>query len=136
MWLYKGKEISDEDIQGYVAFVYLITNLQNGKKYVGKKLLTKTRSKKIKGKTRKKKVVTESDWRDYYGSNEVLKRDVESLGGSMFMREIISFCKSRGTANYLEAKYQFEYNVLESEEFYNDQIRVRVHRSHLKLDNK
>ena len=76
MWIYKDKEVSDEDIQGYVAFVYLITNLQSGKKYIGKKLLTKTRTKKIKGKTRKKKVVTESDWRDYYGSNDTLKRDV------------------------------------------------------------
>lgn len=136
MWFYKGKEISDEDLQGYVAFVYLITNLQSGKKYIGKKLLTKTRTKKVKGKTRKKKVVTESDWRTYYGSNNDLKRDVESFGGSAFRRDIIALCKSRGTANYLEAKYQFEYNVLESEEYYNDQIRVRVHRSHLKLDNK
>lgn len=137
MWLYKGKEISDEDIQGYVAFVYLITNLQNGKKYVGKKLLTKTRTKKIKGKTRKKKVVTESDWREYYGSNEALKRDVESLGAALFEREILDLCKSRGTANYLEAKYQFLFAVLENpDEWYNEQIRVRVHRSHLKLDNK
>lgn len=134
MWFYKDKEVSDEDLEGSVAFVYLITNLQNGKKYIGKKLLTKTRTKKVKGKTRKKKVVTESDWRTYYGSNNDLKRDVEDLGGSAFRRDIIALCKSRGTANYLEAKYQFEYNVLESEDYYNDQIRVRVHRSHLKLD--
>lgn len=134
MWLYKGKEISDDDIQGYVAFVYLITNLENGKRYVGKKLLTKTRSKKIKGKTRKKKIVTESDWRDYYGSNEALKKDVELLGATSFEREILDLCKSRGTANYLEAKYQFLFGVLEkSDEWYNEQIRVRVHRSHLKM---
>lgn len=136
MWLYNGKEIGDEDTEGYVAFVYLITNLQNGKKYIGKKLLTKTRTKKIKGKTRKKKVVTESDWRDYFGSNDTLKRDVAELGAEVFRREILELCRSKGTANYLEAKYQFEYNVLESDCFYNDQIRVRVHRSHLKLDNK
>ena len=133
MWLYKGKEVSDEDIQGYVAFVYLITNLQTGKKYVGKKLLTKTRSKKIKGKTRKKKVVTESDWKTYYGSNEPLKRDVESLGVSFFEREILDLCRTRGSANYLEAKYQFLFGVLEKpEDWYNQQIRVRVHRSQLK----
>ena len=135
MWLYKGKEVSDEDIQGYVAFVYLITNLQNGKRYVGKKLLTKTRTKKIKGKTRKKKVVTESDWRGYYGSNVVLQEDVVHLGKENFEREILDLCKSRGTANYLEAKYQFLFAVLEKpEEWYNEQILVRVHRSHLKLD--
>jgi hypothetical protein len=132
MWIYKDKEVSDEDIQGYVAFVYLITNLQSGKKYIGKKLLTKTRTKKIKGKTRKKKVVTESDWRDYFGSNDTLKRDVVELGAENFRREILDLCKSRGTANYLEARYQFEFRVLESNDYYNDQIRVRVHRSHIK----
>lgn len=135
MWLYKGKEISDEDVQGYVAFVYLITNLQNGKKYVGKKLLTKTRTKKIKGKIRKKKVVTESDWREYYGSNLELHGDISTFGAENFEREILDLCKSRGTANYLEAKYQFLFGVLEKpDEWYNEQIRVRVHRSHLKLD--
>lgn len=134
MWLYNGKEIGDDDIKGYVAFVYLITNLQNGKKYYGKKLLTKTRTKAVKGKIRKKKIVTESDWRDYYGSNDTLKRDVAELGPENFKREILDLCRTRGTANYLEAKYQFQNNVLESDKFYNDQIRVRVHRSHIKLD--
>jgi hypothetical protein len=135
MWLYKGKEVSDEDIQGYVAFVYLITNLQSGKRYIGKKLLTKTRSKAVKGKTRKKKVVTESDWRTYFGSNDALKADVGTFGESAFKRDIIALCKSRGTANYLEAKYQFQYEVLENpKDWYNEQIRLRVHRSHLKLD--
>lgn len=133
MWLYEGKEVTDEVVEGYLAFVYLITNLQNGKRYVGKKLLKKTRSKKVKGKTRKKKVVTDSDWRDYYGSNESLKRDVESLGGSKFVREIVALCKSRGAANYLEAKLQFEFSVLENPDlWYNDWIMVKVHRSHLK----
>jgi hypothetical protein len=135
MWLYKGKEVSDEVIQGYVAFVYLITNLQSGKRYIGKKLLTKTRTKKVKGKTRRKKIVTESDWRDYYGSNDALNRELGILGVDSFKREILELCKSRGTANYLEAKFQFQYAVLENpNDWYNEQIRVRVHRSHLKLD--
>jgi hypothetical protein len=132
MWWYNNEEVTSETVKDYVAFVYIITNLQSGKKYIGKKLLTKTRTKKIKGKTRKKKVVTESDWRDYFGSNDTLKRDVVELGTESFRREILDLCKSRGTANYLEAKYQFEHNVLESDQFYNDQIRVRVHRSHIK----
>jgi hypothetical protein len=133
MWLYNDKEVSDEDIEGYVAFVYLITNLQNNKRYIGKKLFTKTRSKVIKGRVRKKKIVTESDWRDYYGSNEILKQEVEQLGADKFKREILRFCKTRGTANYFEAKFQMEHAVLENpDEWYNEQIRVRVHRSHIK----
>jgi hypothetical protein len=135
MWLYNGKEVSDEDIEGYVAFVYLITNLQNGKRYIGKKLLTKTRTKKIKGKVRRKKIVTESDWKTYYGSNDSLNSDRQVIGDVSFKRDILAFCKSRGTANYLEAKLQFQYEVLENpNDWYNEQIRVRVHRSHLKLD--
>ena len=132
MWLYDGRELADEDLEGNVAFVYLITNLQNGKKYIGKKLLTKTRSKKIKGKIRKKKVITESDWREYYGSNDTLKKDIELLGASVFRREILRLCKTKGTANYFEAKYQMQHAVLESDQFYNDHILVRVHRSHIK----
>ena len=133
MWLYNDKEVTEEDIEGYVAFVYLITNLQNNKRYIGKKLLTKTRSKVIKGRVRKKKVVTESDWRDYYGSNEILKQEVLNLGSNKFKREILRFCKTRGTANYFEAKLQMEHAVLEKpDEWYNEQIRVRVHRSHIK----
>ena len=133
MWLYDGRELADEDLEGNVAFVYLITNLQNGKKYIGKKLLTKTRSKKIKGKIRKKKVITESDWREYYGSNDTLKKDIELLGASVFRREILRLCKTKGTANYFEAKYQMQSEVLEKpEEYYNDWILLKVHRSHIK----
>jgi hypothetical protein len=133
MWLYNDKEVTEEDTEGHVAFVYLITNLQNNKRYIGKKLLTKTRSKVIKGRIRKKKIVTESDWRDYFGSNEILKQEVEQLGADKFKREILRFCKTRGTANYFEAKFQMEHAVLENPDlFYNEQIRVRVHRSHIK----
>jgi len=133
MWLYNDKEVTEENTEGHVAFVYLITNLQNNKRYIGKKLLTKTRSKVIKGRIRKKKIVTESDWRDYFGSNEVLKQEVEQLGADKFKREILRFCKTRGTANYFEAKFQMEHAVLENpDEWYNEQIRVRVHRSHIK----
>jgi hypothetical protein len=133
MWLYNDKEVTEENTEGHVAFVYLITNLQNNKRYIGKKLLTKTRSKVIKGRIRKKKIVTESDWRDYFGSNEVLKQEVEQLGADKFKREILRFCKTRGTANYFEAKFQMEHAVLENpDKWYNEQIRVRVHRSHIK----
>lgn len=131
MWLYQGKEIDESELEGYVGFVYLITNLTNEKQYVGKKLLKKTRTKKVKGK-RNRKVVTDSDWRDYYGSNSILQEDVASLGEENFEREILVLCKSKGSCNYWEAKYQMLFGVLESDEFYNDHIWVRVHRSHIK----
>lgn len=132
MWTYKGKEVSDEDVEGYVAFVYIITNLANEKKYIGKKNLFFTRSKKVKGKSRRKRERKSSDWRAYWGSNNSLVSDVADLGEDKFTREILHLCKTKGTANYLEMKEQILHGVLESDGWYNDQIRVRVHRSHLK----
>ena len=134
MWLYCGKEIGDDEIEGYAAFVYIITNLENGKKYIGKKIFKTTRRKKVKGKTRRKTVQKESDWKSYYGSNATLLADIEKLGQDRFVREIVKLCKSKGTANYWEAKMQMQHEVLEKpDEFYNEWIMVKVHRSHLKF---
>ena len=131
MWYYENKEISDEDIKEYTGFVYRITNLTNNKSYIGKKLFVSTRTKTLKGK--RKKVKLDSGWRDYYGSNALLKADVEALGADNFRRDILHLCKSKGTANYLEMREQIDRRVLESDQWYNDQIYVRVHRSHLKF---
>lgn len=133
-WFYKDKEVTDEDIQDYVAFVYLITNNVNGKRYIGKKLFqfTKT-SKKTKTSTKRKKVKTDSGWKNYFGSNKTLQADVIKYGKENFKREILHFCKTKGTANFLEVKEQIIYNALEDPEFYNDWIIVKVSRSHIKL---
>ena len=131
MWYYENKEISDEDIKEYTGFVYRITNLTNNKSYIGKKLFTSTRTKTLKGK--RKKVKLDSGWRDYYGSNALLKADVEALGADKFRRDILHLCKSKGTANYLEMREQIDRRVLESDQWYNDWIMVKVARSHIKL---
>jgi hypothetical protein len=131
MWYYENKEISDEDIKEYTGFVYRITNLTNNKSYIGKKLFTSTRTKTLKGK--RKKVKLDSGWRDYYGSNALLKADVEALGADKFRRDILHLCKSKGTANYLEMREQIDRRVLESDQWYNDWIMVKVSRSHIKL---
>jgi hypothetical protein len=133
MWLYNGKEIGDDETEGYAAFVYIITNLVDNKRYIGKKIFKSVRKQKVKGKTRKKKVTKDSDWKSYYGSNLMLLADVEKLGKDKFEREIIKLCKTRGTANYWEAKLQMQHEVLENpDEFYNEWIMVKVHRSHIK----
>jgi hypothetical protein len=103
MWYYNGNEITDEDVEGYASFVYRITNLETGKQYIGKKILTSIRHKKVKGKTRRKKVTTASDWKSYFGSNGTLQEDVARLGQAKFRREILRLCKTRGTASYWEA---------------------------------
>lgn len=125
-WLYDGKELEELPV-GCEAFVYLITNNTNGMKYVGKKLAKfKVTKAPLKGKKNKRRSTKESDWRDYWGSSDRLKEDVERLGEDKFTREILYFCPSRGIASYLEAREQFERRVLETDEYYNGIINVRV----------
>lgn len=125
-WLYNGKVIDalPEDCE---AFVYLITNNTNDKKYVGKKLAKfKTTKPPLKGKKNKRRGYKESDWQSYWGSSDNLKEDVEALGEDKFTREILYYCPSRGVASYIEAREQFERKVLLRDDYYNGIINVRI----------
>ena len=143
-WLYENTLIESlpEDC---VGFVYLITNKQSGRQYIGKKLAkfsrTTYRMVKLKnGKKKRKKIrgKIESDWQTYYGSNTELNTDVEKLGVDNFAREVLYYCSSKAECSYIEAREQFRHQVLESDDYYNGQISVRVHGSHIKnkLDTK
>ena len=125
-WTYQGKKV-DELPEDCEAFVYLITNTTNDRKYVGKKLakFKKTRP-PLKGRVNKRRSKVESDWRDYWGSSDQLQEDVNQIGEDKFTREILYYCPSRGVASYLEAREQFERRVLEKDEYYNGIINVRV----------
>lgn len=136
-WLYNDQPVETlpEDC---VGFVYLITNITNDRKYIGKKLakFSKTTQKtvKLKNGTKKKKKIrskVDSDWRDYYGSSPELTKDVELFGKDNFKREILYLCKSKAECSYVEAREQFSRRVLESKDWYNGHIQVRVHGSHI-----
>ena len=137
-WLFESKtiEVLPEDC---VGFVYLITNNLTGRKYIGKKLAkfskTTYRTVKLKNGNKKRKRIRgkiESDWQTYYGSNEQLNLDVIQLGRENFTREILYYCKSKAECSYIEAREQFSRRVLESDDWYNGHIQVRVHGSHIK----
>ena len=122
-----------------VGFVYLITNNLSGRKYIGKKLakFSKTSVKVVKQKNgikKKKRIRTkiDSDWREYYGSSIDLAADILKLGTENFSREILYYCTSKAECSYIEAREQFNRKVLESDDYYNGQISVRVHGSHIK----
>ena len=126
MWTYKGNPVDElpADCEG---FVYIITNLTNNKKYIGKKLARfKVTKPPLKGKKNKRRSTKESDWRTYWGSSEHLLSDVQELGEENFTREILHYCQSKGMLSYLEAKEQFDREVLLTDEYYNGIINVRV----------
>ena len=126
-WIYNGKDITSlpEEV---VGFVYEITNTTNGRKYIGKKLARFKRSRPpLKGRKNKRRYKVNSDWKDYYGSSDDLTIDVNRLGKDKFKREILFFCKSKAELSYIEAREQFARKVLESNDYYNGHIRVRVH---------
>jgi|TARA_B110000967_G_C18706344_1_gene470427 hypothetical protein len=125
-WTFDGTLVEElpEDCEG---FVYLITNLTNGQKYVGKKLARfKVTKPPLKGRKNKRRSTKESDWRTYFGSSDHLNADVKELGEDKFTREILYYCQSRGMLSYLEAKEQFDRKVLLTDEYYNGIINVRV----------
>ena len=130
-WLFESKEIEalPEDC---VGFVYLITNLTNNRKYIGKKLARfKTSKPPLKGRKNRRRGTKESDWREYYGSNDDLNKDIEQLGTENFKREILYYCNSKAECSYIEAREQFRHKVLETPQYYNGHIQVRVHGSHI-----
>jgi len=138
VWLYEQNQIETlpEDC---VGFVYLITNKLSGRKYIGKKLakFSKTSYKIVKlknGNKKRKRIKSkiDSDWQLYYGSNDQLNRDIAELGSDNFTREILFYCNSKASCSYIEAREQFNHRVLESDDWYNGQISVRVHGSHIK----
>jgi hypothetical protein len=125
-WTYNGEKVDKIDDK-YEGFVYLITNLKTQQKYVGKKLAKfKTTKPPLKGKKNKRRGYKESDWREYWGSSDRLNEDVKQLGEKNFTREILYYCKSRAEMSYIEAREQFDRRVLETDEYYNGIINVRV----------
>jgi len=136
-WLFEGTSV-DSLPEDCIGFVYIITNTITGRKYIGKKLAkfskTSYKTVKLKNGTKKKKKIRSkinSDWMDYYGSSDELNKDILTLGKENFTREILHYCKSKAHTSYLEAKEQFDRKVLESADYYNGQISVRVHGSHI-----
>lgn len=142
-WLYQSHTVETlpEDC---VGFVYIIDNLTNQRRYIGKKLAkfskTTYQTVKLKNGTKKKKKIRskiDSDWQTYWGSSPELLKDIAQLGKEHFTREILYYCKSKAECSYVEAREQFTRRVLESADYYNGIINCRIHGSHIlnKLNN-
>ena len=138
MWLYEGKEFTQEDADAFVGnsrtcgFVYLITNIEDGKKYIGKKNFTKKITRNpLKGKKAKRRSYPPSDWLDYVGSNTETMKLKEERGLNLFKREILHLCTMKGQLNYMELYEQVTREALLRDDYYNGIIACRINRSHV-----
>jgi hypothetical protein len=127
-WMFEDKIITQDDIpEGALGFVYKITNVDNGKFYYGKKMLTKAATKMVNGK--KKKLRKTSDWEEYWSSSPYLQSEIERLGKDMFKREILMFCSTKASLSYSEEHILFVTGALFNENCYNGNIRAKIMRS-------
>jgi hypothetical protein len=126
-WLFYGSEYIDDGT--YFGFVYLIENTITGRKYIGRKYFTQAGYRTVKGK--RKRIRKESDWKDYYGSNETLKAEVEQIGKDKFVRTILHLCKSKSECSYLETSEIFKQDALLREDFYNQWVTCKITSKHL-----
>jgi hypothetical protein len=129
-WLYEGSEFEPpEDFSPEVmyGFIYRITNTENDRKYIGKKFFWKKKTLPItKSRKRKKRLLVESDWRTYCGSSKHLVEDIAEIGVEKFHREILYIGTMKGELAYIEAKLQFENEVLLRDDYYNGIINIRL----------
>ncbi len=129
-WTYKGATLTDDMIpEKAEGFVYLMVDNETGKKYIGRKLLTKAHTRQKNGKKIKSRI--ESDWRDYWSSSPDVKLLVEEKGKENFTREILVFAATKGQLNYLEEKFLYSVGALESDEWLNSNIRSKMYKRNI-----
>lgn len=132
MWFYNGEPFTSEMIGDYTGFIYLITEKETGMKYVGKKLFTSVKKlKPLKDGKRRKSLRVETDWKKYWGSSEDFQALVEAKGEDSFIKEILHLCRTKGEMNYIEAREQFDREVLLRSDYMNGIIACKINHNHV-----
>jgi hypothetical protein len=133
----------DFNTDEYYGYVYLTTNLETNRQYIGKKIFKHTQNKKLGKKElaalptqrgrvpSKKKIVKESDWKTYYGSADEVKQWAKTTPTDKLIRVVLRLCKTKISLSYYEVKYQMIYGVLENEEWCNDSILGKFYRKNI-----
>ena len=122
-------EFTEEHIGEAFGFVYMITHLKTGRKYIGKKFFTKSKTKQVKGKKKRSRV--SSDWMTYWGSNKKLQEEIKDNGEDQYIREILHLCKTRSECSYWETWEIFSRHALMHESYYNEWVSCRIRKDHL-----
>ncbi len=123
-WLYENKIVTEAP-DNFFGFVYLITNLKNGKKYIGRKYFGTSRRVKVAGKKRRKVIRKDSNWREYTGSSKTLLADIDKIGKKNFKFNILAYGKTKGEVNYIEENIHHRLHVSCDDSYYNDCIGPR-----------
>jgi len=126
--LLEGYALESEGVQNYYGMVYLLINKETKRKYIGKKFFWSKVTRSVKGK--KKKVLVESDWKKYYGSNKQLKEELAN--GAEFERYVVHLCETKTECAYWEMDYQIRCEALLTEEYYNQFIGGKINGKWLK----
>ena len=127
MWEFNGVAFTEDMIEDYIGFVYILEHRDTGLKYIGKKNFYSHAKSRITGK----KTKTISLWKNYYGSSSKTKALVKEYGAESFVRTILHLCKSKREMSYLEEKEQFSQDVLRNDDYLNDNIGLRHYRTKL-----
>jgi hypothetical protein len=128
-WQYQGKEFTEDCIDDHFGFVYLITHISSGRKYIGKKFFSKAGYKQVKGK--RKRIRKTNDWKKYWGSNKELQEEIKINGEDQYQREILYLCKTRSECSYYETYEIFVRHALLSMDFYNSWVTCKIRKDHL-----
>jgi len=131
-WLYQGKQFDSDQIGDYVGFVYLISNTDTNMSYIGKKHFQ--RKKAYQKNKKRRTMLVESDWKNYCGSNDVLKEHASR--GDNITKEILYLCLSKGWMSVIETKEILNRDALIKDDYYNNWCSLKVHAKHLKGKNK
>ena len=137
MWLYKNKVVEsvEQMPEGTFGFIYEVIHQPTGRKYIGKKVLEFNRKlPPLKGQKRKRSVVKESDWKTYYGSHKDIVTLIKEGKQQEFTREILQYVPSKKLLTYFECKYLFIKEVLEHNEYINDNILAKFYRKDFNYD--
>jgi hypothetical protein len=137
-WIYKGKIITEllDMPENTFGFIYEVTHIPSGRKYLGKKQLISVQRKALgkkelalivdKRASKKKTVTKETDWKTYYGSNPTIKQMLVEGKHDEFTREILMFVPTKKLLTYYEDKYLYINEVIEEGSIYfNDNISGR-----------
>jgi serine/threonine protein kinase len=133
-WLYNNNQINsiDDFPEGTFGFVYEVSHEKTGKKYIGKKQIFSLRTAPpLKGHRKKRKIIKESDWKNYYGSQKDIKNLVKENKEDEFKREILEICYTKKQLTYYELKWQILKNVLEDDNYLNDNLLGKFYKRDL-----